>query len=105
MVNVIIYLDKKHNSRNLIDALLKRMLAAKASVDIDNVSYYLEDGEIVTRGRTVITLQTRARLFSAIDRFLEEWFGEQIPMCSVPITQVNSSFDEFIRLNTQLDNE
>ncbi|MFN5912714.1 MAG: divalent cation tolerance protein CutA [Bacteroidota bacterium] len=105
MVNVIIYLNKEHNPRKLIDALLRKGLAAKVSTDIDNVSFFLEGGEIVTKGRTIITLQTKALLFSAIDKFLQEWFGEQIPMCSVPITQVNRTFDEFIRTNTTFDHE
>ncbi len=103
MVNIIIYLDKSHQAAELVEELLKNRLAAKVSVDQDNVSYFLENGELITKVRTILTLQTRALLFTAIDNFLLERFGYQIPMCSVPITQVNRTFDKVIRENTSPD--
>jgi uncharacterized protein involved in tolerance to divalent cations len=105
MVNIIIYLDENFEAPVLVEELLKERLAAKISIDKDNVSYYIEDGHLVTKTRTVLTLQTKALHFSAIDKFLQDKFGEQVPLCSVPITQVNKRFDQFIRENTSREND
>jgi uncharacterized protein involved in tolerance to divalent cations len=105
MVNIIIYLDKQYEVQQLVEELLKARLAAKISMDKDNLSYFIEAGELVTKTRTVLTLQTKALHFSAIDTFLQARFGEQVPLCSVPITQVNKRFDQFIRENTTFEND
>lgn len=43
MVNVIIYLNKSLDAKELVDALLGNQLIANASIDLDNVSYQLEN--------------------------------------------------------------
>lgn len=100
MVNVIIYLDKNHNPRKLVDLLLQKRLVAKATIDIDNVTYLLKDDEILTTTNTVITAQTKSLLFSQIEKLVVEIYGTSIPIYSVPITQANDQFDKLVRDNT-----
>lgn len=101
MVNIIIYLDRKHDAQALVNNLLKEELIANASIDRDNVSYRRENGTFVKNINTVITAQTKALLFSYIEKLVREQCGEDIPIYSLPITQVNGSFDAFIRTNTK----
>lgn len=100
MVNVIIYLEKNHNPRKLVDLLLQKRLIAKATIDIDNVTYLLKDEEIMTTTNTVITAQTKSLLFSQIEKLVSELYGNAIPIYSVPITQANEQFDKLVRINT-----
>lgn len=100
MVNVIIYLEKSHNPRNLVDLLLKKRLVAKATIDIDNVTYVLRDDIISTQTNTVITAQTKSLLFSQIEHMVAELYGSSVPIYSMPITQANHQFDKMVRENT-----
>ncbi len=100
MVNVIIYLEESHDSRSLVDLLLKKQLVAKATIDVNNVTYLARDEEIHTQINTVITAQTRSILFSQIEKLIDEMYGGTIPVYSLPITQANTQFDRFIRENT-----
>jgi hypothetical protein len=43
MVNVIIYLKKEHNPKELVKFLLTEKLIAPASIDENNISYELGD--------------------------------------------------------------
>lgn len=101
MINVIIYLDKINEAKNLVDMLLTEGLIANASIDSDNVSYRIENDEIVTNVNYVITAQTKSLLFSLIDRFISERYGHQVPIYAIPIIQANESFDTLIRNNTR----
>lgn len=101
MINIIIYLDKKHDAQALVNSLLKDELIANASIDRDNVSYRMENGVCVNNINSVITAQTKALLFSHIEKLIKEQYGESIPIYSLPITQANGSFDSLIRTNTQ----
>lgn len=100
MVNVIIYLNRNHVPRKLVDLLLKKKLVAKATIDIDNVTYVLKDDEIVTQTNTVITAQTKSLLFSHIEKLVAELYGPDVAIFSMPITQANHQFDKLIRDNT-----
>jgi uncharacterized protein involved in tolerance to divalent cations len=101
MINVIIYLDKINEAKNLVDMLLTEELIANASIDSDNVSYRIEDNQIVTSVNYVITAQTKSLLFSMIDRFISERYGHHVPIYATPIIQANESFDTLIRSNTR----
>ena len=100
MVNVIIYLEESHDSRKLVDFLLQKQLIAKATIDVNNVTYLARNQEIHTQINTVITAQTRSILFSQIEQLIDEMYGGTVPVYSLPITQANVQFDRFIRENT-----
>jgi uncharacterized protein involved in tolerance to divalent cations len=100
MVNVIIYLDKAHVAKHLVDTLLKDGLIANASVHMDNVSYRIESSEVIENGNSVITAQTKSMLFTQIDKYIKETYGVGVPIYSLPITQASESFDSMIRSNT-----
>jgi uncharacterized protein involved in tolerance to divalent cations len=100
MVNVIIYFNKSHNPRSLVDLLLKKRLIAKATIDIDNVTYVLKEEEITTQTNTVITAQTKSMLFSQIEKLVADTYGPSVPIYSMPITQANQEFDKLVRERT-----
>lgn len=101
MVNIIIYLDRKHDAQALVNGLLKDELIANASIDRDNVSYRMENETFVKNVNNVITAQTKALLFSHIEKLIKEQYGENIPIYSLPITQANGPFDAMVRNNTR----
>lgn len=101
MINLIIYLDKKHDATRLVNLLLQEELVANASIDIDNISYRVENNQIVQSTNNVITAQTKALLFSLIEKLIKEKYGDDTSIYSLPITQANYYFDMFIRSNTK----
>jgi uncharacterized protein involved in tolerance to divalent cations len=101
MVNIIVYLDNKSNPQKFVDYVLKERLAASASIDIDNSYFVLVEGEIVKTEHAVITLQTKALLFNSVVDYVISMYGDDTPVFSVPITQTNKYFDQFIRENTK----
>ena len=101
MVNVIIYLDKINEAKELIDSLLKLELIANASIDTDNVSYKMENGEVVQTINNVITAQTKSLLFHELEIFIKEKYSNHVPIYCIPIINSNLAFDDFIRNNTK----
>ena len=75
MVNIIIYLEQTINAQHLVEDLLKEQLFANVTIDKENVSYKIENGEIVTTIKTVITAQTKSLLFTQIDNFIKELYN------------------------------
>lgn len=57
--------------------------------------------EIIESINSVITAQTKAMLFSQIDNFLKEKYSDDVPIFSLPLTQVSHAFDSLIRSKTQ----
>ena len=101
MVNVVVYLNNKSNPQKFVDFVLREGLAASASVDIDNSYYVLMNDKITKTEHAVITLQTKALLFNLVVDAAIMMFGLETPVFSVPITQTNEYFDQFIRSNTK----
>jgi uncharacterized protein involved in tolerance to divalent cations len=100
MVNVLIYLNSQTNPEELVELLLKSKLIAKATIDTDNESFELYNGEIITRKYSIVTIQTKSLLFTQIVKLVEENYSANIPIYSLPITQSNHWFDEFVRKQT-----
>lgn len=100
MVNVIIYLKKKHNAKELVKYLLTQKLIASASIDENNISYRLVDANFVEDVNNVITAQSKSMLFIEILKAVKKKIGEEVPINSTPIVSVNRIFDEIIRTNT-----
>jgi len=100
MVNIIIYLQKEIDAQKLVFDLLNNKLIANASIDINNVSFKIEDDKIRKAENSVITAQTKAMLFSQVERYIYENCGDGVEVYSLPITQANNSFDSHIRNNT-----
>ena len=100
MINVIIYLDKVHDAKVLVEILLKEGLIANASIDNENISYRIEYNEMIKNVNNVITAQTKALLFSLIEKYIKEKYGDNVQIYSVLITQANTSFDTLVRNNT-----
>lgn len=100
MVNVLIYLNSQTNPEELVELLLKSELIAKATIDADNESFELCDGEMTTKKYSIVTIQTKSLLFSKIVKLVEENYSANIPIYSLPITQSNHWFDEFVREQT-----
>lgn len=95
MVNIIIYLNSEEDAEILALDLLKLKLVAHASIDIDNNSYVF-DGEIKKEKNFVVTVQTKALLFSTIEDHVKKNFSEAIKIFSMPITQCNDAFYEYL---------
>jgi uncharacterized protein involved in tolerance to divalent cations len=100
MVNVIIYLDKKHNTKEVIRLLLEEKLIASASIDENNVFYKSEKGSITEIVYNVITAQSKSLLFNDIVKQVEKLIGEETPINSIPIIGSNKTFDNSIRSKT-----
>jgi uncharacterized protein involved in tolerance to divalent cations len=100
MVNVLIYLNSQTHPEELVELLLKSKLIAKATIDANNESFELHNGEIITKEYSIVTIQTKSLLFTQIVRLVEENYSANIPIYSLPITQSNHWFDEFVREQT-----
>ena len=101
MINIVFYLKKEHDPIVLIEKLLRLELIASASVDVDNCTYTTEDGKLTKIIHSVITAQTKSLLFAEISKIVEEDYGVDIPINSVPIVVCNKVFDSTIRLKTR----
>ena len=97
MINMVIHLNKKHDPNQLIETLFEQQLVGQASVDVNNVSYKKQNGQLEKVINSVITLQTKA--FSEITQIVESTFGDDVHITSVPIVGCNKSFDSIIREN------
>jgi uncharacterized protein involved in tolerance to divalent cations len=100
MINVIIYLKKQHNAKELVKYLLTEKLIASASIDESNVSYRIVNDAFVEEVHNVITAQSKSLLFIEILKAVRKNIGEEVPINSTPIVGVNRIFDEIIRTNT-----
>ena len=100
MVNVIIYLSQNESSEDLAKDLVGSGLAAGASVDAENSRFVKEGSIVVKKVHTVLTLQSKASLFTNIVEFVESFLGEEVPIYSIPITQTDERFDQLIRERT-----
>lgn len=100
MVNVIIYLNKDHDAKNLVKYLLTERLIASATIDEKNISYKLVENLLVESTHTVVTTQSKSMLFIDIVKAVRKKIGEEVPINSIPIVGVNRVFDEIIRMNT-----
>ncbi len=100
MVNVIIYLKKEHNPKELVKFLLSEKLIASASIDENNISYELGDAGLSELVCSVITSQSKTLLFSQIVKAVEAKIGEGTPINSTPIVGSNKIFDDIIKAKT-----
>ena len=101
MVNIVIYLNDSFDPDRIVESLLEKKLIAKATVDRDNKSYEFGHNGIETKCYSIITMQTKSMLFSEISDIVASQFSADIPIYSLPITQSNKWFDEFVRTNTR----
>ncbi|MBK9402227.1 MAG: hypothetical protein IPN36_15730 [Bacteroidetes bacterium] len=102
MVNIIIYLKKTHNAKQVVRELLVEKLIATASIDENNISYKMENGVLIEELSSVITAQSKSLLFSDIVKVLQNKFGEEIPIISTPIIGSTRVFEETIISKTML---
>lgn len=100
MVNVIIYLKKQYNAKELVKFLLSEKLIASASIDENNILYRYEEGEFFEDVYSVITSQSKSFLFNDIVKVVESKIGLEIPINSTPIVASNKVFDDTIRTKT-----
>ncbi|MFN8438652.1 MAG: hypothetical protein U0V72_13615 [Cytophagales bacterium] len=100
MINIMIYFEQLEEAQMLINELLNASLIANASIDSNNISYMLKDGEIQTKIYAVVTAQTKNLLFTQIEHIVAEKFGDRVLMYSLPITNANIYFDQQIRNKT-----
>ncbi len=101
MINVIIYLKSREHAEILVSQMLRESLVAHASIDHENDSYKVVEGIVKKEVNVVITAQTKALLFSEIDTLVKNTLDDSVPIYSLPITQTNKSFDNWIRSNTR----
>jgi uncharacterized protein involved in tolerance to divalent cations len=95
MVNITLYLSTETDAEQIALGLLKEKLVAHASIAEDNNSYVF-DGEIKKERNYVVTAQTKSLLFSAIEDYIKQNCSEDIRIFSMPITQCNKAFYDYI---------
>ncbi len=103
MVNIIIYLENElmEKASRLVYDLLQNELVASASIDKDNSYYIQKNGKVEQTTHTVITAQTKSLMFTEITEFIEENIGTNVPVFSVPLTQMNEHFNDYIKSRTK----
>lgn len=103
MVNIIIYLENElvEKAAQLVHALLENEFVASASIDEDNSYYIKKKGKVERTTHTVITAQTKSLMFTEITDFIEENVGKDVPVFSVPLTQMNEHFNDYIKSRTK----
>lgn len=100
MISIYIYLDRQSHAEELMHDLLEKKLAAHASVDFDNIISTYEEGKLKTKKQCLITIQTKGLLFTPVVKLVQEKFGADTRIYSLPITQANEAFSDYIRENT-----
>jgi uncharacterized protein involved in tolerance to divalent cations len=100
MVNIIIYLEKEHNAKDLVKHLLSEKLIASASIDENNISYELENNNFSEKVFSVITAQSKALLFNDVINAVTKKIGFELPINSIPIVASNKLFDTKIKSKT-----
>lgn len=101
MIYAIIYLESNEVAEEIAQEFLLNGLAASASIDIDNRFMIVENDKIVKSIHIVLTLQTKALLFSKINNFVAQKLGKNVPVFTLPITHSNDYFYHFLKDNTQ----
>jgi len=100
MVNILIYLDKSCDAKQTVKQLLSEKLIASASIDENNVSYEIEQDELIERVYSVITAQSKALLFSEVVNAVKKIIGQDVPIVVIPIVASNKTFDFKIKSKT-----
>ena len=100
MVNIIIYLEKEHNAKDLVKHLLSEKLIASASIDENNISYEIENNNFSEKVFSVITAQSKALLFNDVVNAVTYKIGFELPINSIPIVASNKLFDTKIKSKT-----
>lgn len=96
MVNVVINLKEEFNAEELVALLLKEQLIASASIDVNNLSYKVENGVLIKELYNVITAKSKALLLTSIIKRVEEKIQGEVFINSTPIVGSNKSFDELV---------
>lgn len=100
MINVIIYLKKEHNPKELVKFLLIEKLISSASIDQNNISYKLVNDKLTEDVYSVITAQSKTTLFKDIVTAVEKELGKGIAINSTPIVGTSGFFNEDIEQKT-----
>jgi len=90
-----------YKAQELVHSLLKKELVASASIDEDNSYYIKTDNEVVKTSHTVITAQTKSLMLSDIVAHIKASISEDVPVFSMPLTQMNDQFNEYIKSRTR----
>lgn len=101
MITVYISLEDQSKAKDIAKALLTEKLVVEVRIDYDNHVFNLVNNKVVERTTCILTMQTKGMLFTEIMDFVQEKFGKEIPVYSVPITQGNESLTNKIRNNTK----
>jgi len=102
MVNIIIYLKEEYNAEELVKFLLSEKLIASASIDENNVSYKMNNGNFQKEVFSVITAKSKSLLLSRIITAVEKKTDNEVLINSTPIVGSNKNFDDLIIGNTML---
>jgi len=102
VVNVIIYLKKEFDAEDLVKFLLLEKLIAVASIDENNVSYKMHNGNFRKEVYSVITAKTKSLLISNIIKAVEKRIDGEVLINSTPIVGTNKLFDDLVKENTML---
>lgn len=101
MINIYIYLDNQKDAKRIVEDLFEQQLVAHAAIDFNNSSFWFEDGKIKEKENCLITAQTKALLFDEVAYYLSNKVKSDVKFYSMPITQTNLSFGDYIRNNTR----
>lgn len=102
MVNVIIYLKKEFQAEELVKYLLSERLIASASIDENNISYKMNNGNFYKEVLSVITAKSKSLLINNIIKAVEEKIDGEVLINSTPIVGSNKLFDDLVKENTML---
>lgn len=100
MVNILIYLRKEHDPKELVKHLLNEKLIARASIDTDNINYKIKDGVLLEENYNVITALSKALLINSVIEAAELMIGQPLAINSTPIVGSSSYYNEIIKSNT-----
>ncbi len=100
MVNVIIYLKKEYQAEELVKFLLSEKLIASATIDENNTSYKMVNGNFQKEVYSVITAKSKSLLLNKIIKAVEKRINDEVLINSTPIVGSNRFFDDLIIENT-----
>ena len=103
MEMVFVYITTKdaHQARTIGRTLVDERLAACVNIIDGMQSIYRWEGNTCEEGETVLIAKTRQSLFDALTRRVKELHSYSCPcIVALPITEGNTDFLEWIRLET-----
>lgn len=97
MILMYVSVSLPHSVDAIAELILKERLANHVNIVKNSESMVWKDGQIVRSDETILLIKTKALLYANIERAIKNLRLKEKPkMFSVPITQIDFPYHEFL---------